>query len=195
MDFNTIDFESMLAAKEAAHWSFWTMIGTWIAGLATFSAVVLSLFLSTRSTKVIISGTVELRDQVIVGAPSIPRVLSICILNKGIPTAHISNIGWKILEGNLFERIILRKKKYFHQKFQPSNVSTQCWPAKIDYGESVYIIIEGFLWLNKFAHELSLPEIKSLRFTITNSFGKTIYIKPADFLINEIIRVKNEGTY
>lgn len=194
MYFNTVDFESMLAAKEAAYWSFWTMLGTWVAGLATFSAVVLSLFLSTRSTRVIISGTVGLKDKVITGASSIPRVLTIRILNKGIPTAYISNIGWKVSTGNLFERFFLRKNKYFHQIFQPSDVSTQCWPAKIDYGEDVYIIIEQPLCLNSFAHELSLPEIKSLRFAITNSFGRTIYIKPDDFLINEIIRVKNEST-
>lgn len=64
MDFNTIDFESMLAAKEAAYWSFWTMIGTWIAGLATLSAVIVSLYLSIRAVKINISGTVGIKDLV-----------------------------------------------------------------------------------------------------------------------------------
>lgn len=197
MDFNTVDFESMLAAKEAAYWSFWTMIGTWVAGLATLSAVIVSLYLSMRAAKITVSGVVGLRDLVIPGISNIQRVLSITILNKGIPTAHIVNIGWRITAGNLFERFFLKRNKYYHQIFQLSDVTPSKWPAKMDHGETVSIIIkiDEQEWIKKWAELLSLSEIKKLRFAITNSFGKTNYVKPDDFLINQIIRVKNENNY
>jgi len=43
MDSNLIDFESMLAARDAADWAFWTMVVTMISVIVTFFATVIAI--------------------------------------------------------------------------------------------------------------------------------------------------------
>lgn len=36
MDEKVMALATLQAAQEAANWAFWSMIGTWVAGIATF---------------------------------------------------------------------------------------------------------------------------------------------------------------
>lgn len=48
MDTDLIAFETLIAAQETAKWTYWMMFATWFAGAATFSAVVLTLYIANR---------------------------------------------------------------------------------------------------------------------------------------------------
>lgn len=44
MNADYIAYETLVSAREAAKWSYWSMIGTWISAIATLSAAVVGLF-------------------------------------------------------------------------------------------------------------------------------------------------------
>lgn len=43
MDANYIAYETLVANRAAVDWAFWSMIGTWLSGIATVAAVITSL--------------------------------------------------------------------------------------------------------------------------------------------------------
>ena len=48
MNADYISYESLVAAREAADWAFWSMIGTWLSALATLFAAIIAV-LAIRS--------------------------------------------------------------------------------------------------------------------------------------------------
>src|SRR6201989_891215 len=73
----------------------WNAIGTWFAGLATFGAVVFSLYVLRRGEKVRLRMAVGLRVLIGGGAPR-QEVVSIHVTNLGDRTATIVNISWRV---------------------------------------------------------------------------------------------------
>ncbi|HGN0867324.1 TPA: hypothetical protein ACKROV_000533 [Providencia alcalifaciens] len=196
MDFDLISFESMIAAKNAANWAFGAMIGTWFSGIATLAAVLFSLITVKRNTKVSLVASAGFRTEI---TPyKTENVLYFKVANNGIPSCHVSNIGWAILKSPRFMYKLFNKeeyKHYWHQSFIMQNINPQCWPARLEHGEQFIITIpidyEG--WVNQFHKNLTKKEIKKLKFSVTTTIGQTLYFSPDDYFINEFIRIKLNG--
>ncbi|HFO2762568.1 TPA: hypothetical protein ACHJKB_005568, partial [Klebsiella variicola] len=54
-----ISYETLIAAREAAYWAKLSMIGTWFSGIATFLAVITSLWIALRDRMPFIRGRVR----------------------------------------------------------------------------------------------------------------------------------------
>ncbi|EKO3855104.1 hypothetical protein JZN62_004871 [Vibrio harveyi] len=75
--------------------AYWTMIGTWFAGLATFSAVVLSLYLSASASKCKIKSVLKQEDC---------RSIKLTVLNRGHMYVEIDRID--LVVKKLFKQCI-----------------------------------------------------------------------------------------
>ncbi|HGH4615005.1 TPA: hypothetical protein ACJIWM_000734 [Enterobacter bugandensis] len=127
MDANSISYESMIAAKEAATWAFWAMIGTWFAGIATFMAVLVSLYLANGKTR-----------------PRLKADVSWSFINGGIHT--VSGVGITVANASQAKVVItgiswlIGADKKLAQTFGHP-LSAQM-PTKLEEGESAFYFIE-----------------------------------------------------
>lgn len=60
MESEMMALASLKASQDAAMWAFWSMIGTWFSGIATFMAVCLTLYISNRRPRPKLRGTVSI---------------------------------------------------------------------------------------------------------------------------------------
>ncbi|EMT6385364.1 hypothetical protein WMR60_003962 [Providencia rettgeri] len=196
MDQDLINIESMIAARNAANWSFWAMLGTWFSGIATLSAVLFSLITVRKNTRFTLVAKAGFRSEI---TKSITRsVLYFKVVNHGIPTCHISSIGWVILKRPRFIFKIFNGeeyKRYWTQSFSIENIDTPNWPAKLEHGEQfiITIPIDYMEWVSQFPSELRDNEIKRLKFSVTTTTEQTLYFSPDENFINEFIRIKANG--
>lgn len=128
MDTNLIAYETMLAAQETAKWTYWMMFATWFAGAATFSAVVLTLYISNR--KPIPELAITSSVSIISPRPGIAKQgYGITIANTGQFSVFISSIQWECAG-----------KKKFVQFFDDAYSSPL--PKKLEHGESAFFFFE-----------------------------------------------------
>lgn len=109
----------------------WNVVGTWLAGIATFSAVLVSLHLARRSERIRIKVTAGIR-QVFAGdgSPAEDHV-QICVVNHGDRVVIVNSVGWKIG---------LRKNARFC--IQPvSGQWTQDYPRQLAHGETATFLV------------------------------------------------------
>lgn len=102
-----------------------SIIGTWLAGIGTLSAVIVSLFFARRDSKVQLKVCAGHRVRVTPGQKGTPDICSIRVTNVGFRPATITGIGWKV---GLF------KKKYGTQIVYGNPASSEL-PVKLDYGD------------------------------------------------------------
>jgi hypothetical protein len=109
----------------------WNAVGTWFAGLATFGAVVFSLFVLRRAEKVRLRVSVGLRLIVGGGEPR-KEVVLIQVTNLGERAATIVNISWRVGSREHF--------RFAVQTF--ANISPSRPPVVIEHGQSAMFNIE-----------------------------------------------------
>ena len=71
MDTDIIALESLFVAKDAltvaketADWTFWMTIGTWVSGIATFFAVITSLYIACRKPVAHVEASIYVGDYI-----------------------------------------------------------------------------------------------------------------------------------
>ncbi|HII0005402.1 TPA: hypothetical protein ACYX6I_000445 [Klebsiella variicola] len=136
MNADYISYESLVAARDAAKWAYWSMIGTWVAGLATFLAVLVSLYLANRRSRPVLSISIEWCF-INHGYQTISGV-AITVANLAETNFIITSVSWEM--GN---------NKKLAQVFDHP-LSAQM-PAKLAAGESAMFFIENDTsnkWLN-----------------------------------------------
>lgn len=152
-------------------------VGTWLAGIGTLSAVIVSLYLARRDSKVKLKVCAGHRVLVTPGQKATPDYCSIRVTNVGFRPATITGIGWKVG---------LLKKKYGIQTVHGHPASSNL-PVKLDYGDEASYLI-GFFgngtypnWIDEFPKDflsnhprLSAWTIKVQAFT---SVGKVFDAK------------------
>lgn len=147
-----------------------SVIGTWLAGIGTLSAVIVSLCLARRNSKVRLKVCAGHRILITPGQREAPDYCSIRITNVGFQPATITGIGWKV---GLF------KKKYGTQTVP----ETSKLPVKLDYGDEASYLI-SFLgdgsypnWIEHFPKDClsDHPRIScfTLKIQAFTSIGKT----------------------
>lgn len=160
--------------------AYWSMIGSWVSGIATFLAVVVSLYIANRKPKASLTCEVGLR--IIFGKNALGQKLdenglAIRVVNQSTIPIKISSVGWK-----------LSRKKYFHQLL--GDVHSDVLPKKIEFGEQalLWVKVDGTDWLKEFAEEVRNVgcDVKKLRCAINLSTGKTFYFKPEKDFIKKL---------
>lgn len=172
------------------HIQIWNAVGTWFAGLATFAAVVVSLYLASRSERVRLEVYVGLR-MVSLGDGSPPEE-HVCfgITNLGNRPVTISKIGWAVGR---------RKNRRFWLQTVSGRWTAQ-YPIDLPHGKSTSLMVsfaQTPQWVTEFAkgfvQDLSDRNLKTLVAQVHTSVGKTIEVKPEPDLLLRLKKVTAGG--
>jgi hypothetical protein len=147
-------------------------IGTWLAGIGTLSAVIVSLYLARRESSTKLSISAGHRILVTPGQKAKPDYCVIRIVNIGFRPAKITGIGWKV---GMF------KKRYWVQTTQSDHLSSQL-PIKLEHGDeaSYFIAFVGDgtypNWIDSFAKDTlgKKPDLNqhTIKVQVFSSVGK-----------------------
>lgn len=189
MDSDLIAFETLLsardallAAQETARWTFWIMVATWVAGISTTAAVVVSLYLANRKPKPILYSSISscILQPLGVGIVGMKQGLVINVANAGSVPVQLSGIEWtfdsKIKIAQFFD-----------------NTHSDVFPRKLRSGESAsyYLIFNKNDWAS-FRESISDHggNIDKLAYNVNIGTGKAFKYKVDQETINLI---KNSG--
>ena len=163
--------------------NIWNAVGTWVAGIATFCAVLVSLYLAQRSERIRIKIVAGIRE-VYAGDGSPPeKNVQISVVNLGDRPVIINSVGWKIGTGKNARLCI-----------QPvSGNWTHNYPKEIAHGEQASFLISFKAtpnWLSEFAkgfvQDVSHKNLKTLRALVHTSLGQSIKATPESGLLEKI---------
>ncbi|PKC39245.1 hypothetical protein V461_21715 [Pantoea ananatis BRT98] len=182
MDDNTLALATLQSAKDAADWAFWSMIGTWFSGIATFAAVCVSLHLGLKKPKANIN--CKIGESIIFDGPCQQRGISIVITNLALNTVKITSLTWDI-----------KKDVSFYQPFY-SPRSMQL-PKKLDYGEQATFWIDlqkDDQWIVKIAEGLKTNNALPNDFSclVGTTTGESFSFKVNAQLMNKIKKYYND---
>ena len=163
--------------------NIWNAIGTWVAGIGTLSAVIVSLYLSSRSQRLNVKAHAGLR-LIFAGDGSPPdELVEIGIVNHGDRTVVIKSVGWKIGRG--------KNARYCLQLL--SGAMTDQYPKQLVHGESASFQVSFNVtpdWVKVFAtgflRGTSPYQLKTLRALIHTSLGQTIEVIPESGLVSKL---------
>jgi hypothetical protein len=161
----------------------WNTVGTWVAGVATFSAVVVSLHLSRKAERVKLRVNVGVR-QVFAGdgSPAEEHV-GFGVVNLGERTVNVQSIGWCVGK---------HKSKRFC--IQPvAGRYTQQYPKQLVHGEQASFLVSFQAapdWAKEFAtgfvKDLSEKNLSTLRGLVNTSVGDAIEVRPESNLLDRL---------
>jgi len=159
----------------------WVAVGTWLAAIATFSAVIVALFLAKQGERIKLKCHVGLREQITGdGTPAI-ECLCFDVTNLGERPVTINSVGWVIGRGS--------SKRY---AMQPTPGP---YPRELGYGKQTMFIIrfdEFPGWLSEFAsgfiRSKDWLQVKTLRAQIHTSVGLAIEVVPEPGLLKTLTK-------
>ena len=157
-------------------------IGIWFAGIGTFAAAGVALWLASRSKRVKLRIFVGIR--LLLGHGNSEECLVFSITNIGERPVIINNIGWRVGKS--------RNRKDAIQTL--SHSSQDRIPKKIEYGENATFMInftENPNWAADFVEKVILSEpVKSIRAIVFTSVGHIEEIKPEQNLLTKLQEVQ-----
>lgn len=162
----------------------WNAVGTWLAGFATFSAVVVSLYLANRLATPKAKITVGHRIIVEPGnTEPPPEYVLFQIVNTGERLIRVTGIGWKVG---------LWKKRHAIQMFE--NLLSSPLPVELSHGQEakwfVPLSAREEPWLTYFAKGMLFPDCRSacfsLRAQVFISTGRVFEAKPESDLLSKL---------
>lgn len=161
----------------------WNAVGTWLAGIATFLAVIVSLHLARKSEKVNLRTSVGIRlifegD----GTPAEENVVFSAV-NLGGRPVNVVSVGSCAGKG--------KAKRFCIQPV--AGHYTHQYPKQLAHGEQATFLV-SFLaapnWSKDFAksfvEDLSEKNLKTLRGLVNTSVGKSIEVVPEKNLIERL---------
>jgi hypothetical protein len=169
----------------------WNVIGTWFAGLATFSAVALSLWLANRSDSVNLKVVVGLRSFYSQGQEkSIPGI-AFMVINKGTRAVTVQSIGWAVGKGK-------RKRNSFQM---PGSLYSNTIPIELAHGRSATFFInfaETPDWMEDFAADMfssnEKKDLATLRALVITTVGFVKVVTPESALLEALeVTLKNRN--
>lgn len=163
----------------------WMVIGTWLAGLGTFAAVVVALCLSRRVEKVRLKVDAGLRVVILGDGSPLQRHLGIGVTNLGERPVTVNTVGWAVGRGK-------------HRRFAIQPVSgphTNQYPIELAHGKSANFMVSFLVtpqWPKEFAtgfvEDLSDQFLKTLVVRVHTSVGQTVEVQPEKDLLEELKR-------
>lgn len=161
----------------------WNTVGTWLAGIATFAAVLVSLHLSRRSERVRIKATAGLRLVFAGDGSPAEEHVQISLVNHGDRTVTVNSVGWKIGVG--------KKARFCIQPV--SGKWTQDYPKQLAHGEEGSFLVSFIAtpdWVRHFASgfvkDVSVKNLKTLRALVHTSLGQTVEVVPEGNLLEKL---------
>lgn len=176
MNADYIAYESLVATRNTAEWAFWSMVGTWFSGIATFMAVCLTLYISNRRPRPKLRGTVSLGG--ITGQNVSTFGVTINIANVGIQTATITSVTWTFGTKNSLLQIL-------------GGGFGDDLPKKIEHGEYAFFFIQNDTngdWARDMKNKIweQGGNVRKLMLLVHLATGDTMKIKPAKNVIKMI---------
>lgn len=161
----------------------WNVIGTWVAGMGTLAAVVVSLRLAGRAERLRLRASVGLR--IIIagdGTPSEEQV-AFTVVNLGDRAVTVNSIGWRI-----------GKKGLARHCMQPLyGVYTHQYPKQLAHGEQATFLVSLLAlpgWPKDFAtgfvRDLTAKNLDTLRGLIHTSIGEVVEVEPEKELLERL---------
>ena len=164
-----------------------SIIGVWLAGIGTVEAVITSLYLARRDSRVSLKVSVGHRIMLGPGIEKPPEYCSIYIVNQGFRKATITNIGWKV---GFF------RKQYAIQQIDGNAYSSPLPVELTDGQEAKYLIpfknrTGQDHWIDEFPKGFldKWPRLKArtLRLQVFTYVGKTFEAKLEEGLIEKLV--------
>ena len=155
----------------------WNVVGTWVAGMATFAAVVVSLWLAGRSERIHLFVRVGIRS-IFAGDGSPPvQALSFEVTNRGQRPVTVVSIGWTVGKG---------KQAKFCVQTTSAPYTAHC-PVELSHGKSANFLVSFEAtpgWAEEFSMKF-LPDktprtLRTLLALIHTSVGTTVRVKPEE---------------
>ena len=168
----------------------WSAVGIWVAGIATFAAVVVSLYLARRGEKLRLKVHAGLRDVVVGDGTPIDKRLSIGVTNLGDRPVTITSVGWAVGK---------RKNQRFCVQPVSAPLTSDC-PIELSHGKSANFMVSFQTmpsWPKDFAHgfvrDVSDKNLKTLVARICTSVGQTIKARPEKGLLDRLKEAHGDG--
>lgn len=161
----------------------WNAVGTWLAGIATFIAVLVSLYLARRAEAVKIKADVGIRLVFAGDGTAAEEHVGFSIVNLGDRSVNIVSIGWSVGKGKSKRHCIQPAAgQYSHQ-----------YPKQLAHAEQASFLVSFKTmpnWPKDFAQgfvkDMSEKNLKTLRALINTSFGKAIEVVPENNLLDKL---------
>jgi hypothetical protein len=161
----------------------WNAVGTWLAGIATFAAVVVSLYLARKSERLRVKATAGLRQVFAGDGTPAEEHVQISVVNHGDRTVIVNSVGWKIG--------VSKNARYCIQPV--SGNWTQDYPKQLAHGETGSFLVSCQAtpgWPAQFAkgfiRDVSPKNLKTLRALVHTSLGETVEVVPEGALLQKL---------
>jgi hypothetical protein len=168
----------------------WNVIGTWLAGIATFAAVVVSLRLARSADKIRLRAHAGLRVVVSGDGSPTEEHLEIQVTNIASRPVTVASVGWAVGK---------RKNKRFCLQ-TVSGQYTHQYPIELPHGKSARFLVSFVQtpqWLAEFANGFvkSGEEryLNTLVAQVHTSVGQTIELKPEPELLGRLRAAYKNG--
>lgn len=157
------------------------VIGTWVAGLSTFGAAVIALWLARRTEEIRMKCIVSFSRMMHEGGKWGKYCVRFKVTNLGILPIIVDTIEWSIGTG--------RNKEYAIQNI-PESLLSASLPKRLEHGKNANFLVcleekDMKIWMRGFVEKSGLPgsSIKTLRARIHTTTGHVEVVKPAkDFM-------------
>ena len=167
----------------------WNAVGTWLAGVATFLAVLVSLYLARKGDAVNIKANVGVRLVFAGDGSDAEEHVGFGIVNLGYRPVNVVSIGWSVGKG--------KSKRFCMQSV--AGQYTHQYPKVLAHGEQALFMVSFKAapnWPKEFAmgfiEDVGEQNFKTLRAQINTSIGKAIEVVPEKSLL-ERLRVASAG--
>lgn len=168
----------------------WNAAGTWVAGIATFSAVLVSLHLARRGDRVKLKVFAGLRLVIRGDGTPSEEHLNIGVTNLGDRPVTVNTVGWAAGKR--------KQKRYCIQTV--SGPWTAQYPIELEHGKNANFMVSFNhtpTWLAEFANDflkhLSDKELDTLVIQVHTSVGQTIEARPEKGLIERLRKVRKDN--
>ena len=167
-----------------AQWELVNSFANWLAAIGTVAAVIVSLWLATRASR--LSATASVGHRLIVGSQGskFPEVVVFRIVNTGERPMRVTHIGWTI---GFYKW--KRNALQMHDQLQSSPL-----PVELSHGQEASWVVpldareEG--WMNSFSRKMLLPNWRfscaTLRAQFATSVGRVFVVKPEASLVRRL---------
>lgn len=169
-----------------------SLFGSWLAGVGSLAAVITSLWLARRESRIKLGVTVKHMQLVTAGIGDAPDYLHINIVNKCIRPVKITGVGWEVGR--------LKNKDHFVQLFGDKN--SDALPKMLNEGEEANLLVKFHEigddndWIKTFPRKALLPKpkqkIKTLRAIVYTSVGQNFKVKVDQDLRKTLVKEAGE---
>lgn len=161
----------------------WNALGTWLAGAATFAAVVVSLHLARKADSIRLQATAGIRLVFAGDGSPAEEHVGISVVNKGDRPVTINSLGWRIGKGKNARHCV---QPVFGQY-------TYQYPKLLAHGEQASFMVSFRAmprWPKDFAtgfvQDMRPRNLKTLRAIIHTSVGESIEVVPENNLLEKL---------